>query len=98
MPGTLIRKVVDGMLDKASEQSPSQRKIFLYSGHELNIVAVLQTLNVWKPHIPSYSSAIIIELYEDLRSYYVKVSSVSPAQPAEMQNLHSTVITSSLYR
>lgn len=49
------------------------RKILLYSGHETNIVAILQTLGVYKPHVPQYASTVIVEFYEWNSQYYVKV-------------------------
>ena len=52
------------------------RKMFLYSGHETNIAALLQTLGVYKPHVPEYTSAVIIELYEINTRHYVKVDKI----------------------
>lgn len=71
--GTLIRKIADDMLNKANDDWVGKKKLFLYSAHELNIVSVLQTLKVWQPHIPEYSSAIILELREDRKNHYVQV-------------------------
>ena len=54
-------------------QSEKNRKIFLYSGHETNVAALLQTLGVYKSHVPQYTSAVIVELYELNGQHYVKV-------------------------
>lgn len=61
-----MKKVKDGSADK-------NRKINLYSGHGTNIVAILQTLGIFKPHVPEYSSAVILEFLELNHKYYVKV-------------------------
>lgn len=71
--GALIRKVMNDMLNKTSK-NPAPTDLFLYSGHEMIIVAVLQTLKIWKPaFIPQYSCGIILELREDGGHFFVKV-------------------------
>lgn len=52
----------------------SDTKIYLYSGHETNIASLLQAFGVYEPHVPEYSSAIIMELQEINQEFYVKVS------------------------
>lgn len=52
----------------------SNTKIYLYSGHESNIATLLHAFNVYKPHVPEYSSAVILELLQQNDQYYVKVS------------------------
>lgn len=60
-------KVEQGLMDK-------NRRINLYSGHETNIAAVLQSLGVYKPHVPEYTSAVILELVQTMDTkYYVQV-------------------------
>ena len=60
---------VDGKL------SPNERKIFLYSGHENNVLNIQAALKVFRPHIPKYSAATIIELHYliELQKYAVRV-------------------------
>lgn len=50
-----------------------KRKMNLYSGHETNIGSMLNVLNVYKPHLPNFSSAVILELLQANQTYYVKV-------------------------
>ncbi|XP_014220480.1 venom acid phosphatase Acph-1-like [Trichogramma pretiosum] len=71
--GALMRKVVDDMTAESKRAEADGRKLFLYGAHELNIVSVLQTLKLWKPHIPEYSSAVVLELREQLNLHFVKV-------------------------
>lgn len=56
------------------QQDAPVTKIYLYSGHETNIASLLHAFGVYKPHVPEYSSAIILELLELDKEYYVKVS------------------------
>ncbi|XP_011500130.1 PREDICTED: venom acid phosphatase Acph-1-like, partial [Ceratosolen solmsi marchali] len=71
--GKLLYKIVKELRNVKSGIADKRRKISLYSGHETNIVALLQTLGVYTPHVPAYSSAIIIEFYEQNSEYFVKV-------------------------
>lgn len=61
-----MKKVENKLMDK-------NRRINLYSGHESNIVAILQALGIFKPHVPEYSSAVIFEFLQLDNKYYVKV-------------------------
>ncbi|XP_011497658.1 PREDICTED: venom acid phosphatase Acph-1-like [Ceratosolen solmsi marchali] len=85
--GSLVRKIIDDMIDKIEHNSINRRKIFLYGSHELFIASVLQTLKIWKPHIPQYSSAIVIELREYRDKNFVKILYYDGLQsiPKEMQ-------------
>lgn len=74
--GPLLRKMTENMLNHISGVSIPPR-LFLYSGHVNNLIGLLSSLNLYHPHIPDFSSAIIIELLEnDDKHYYVKVSRV----------------------
>lgn len=61
------RSFISGKMDQ-------QRKLFLYSAHENNIAFTLIGLNVFKPHVPSYASYILMELHEINGEYGFKVS------------------------
>lgn len=71
--GPYLRQVTTTMLDFVTGASENERKLYLYSGHETNIAALLQALNLYKPHVPAYSSSIILELHEIDNDYFVKV-------------------------
>lgn len=49
------------------------RKVMLYSAHDINVVAVLKALNVYYPHAIKFSAAVILELHLIQQKYYVKV-------------------------
>lgn len=44
--------------------TPPGRKMFLYSGHENDIVKMLAALNVYEQHVPPYCSAVMLELHK----------------------------------
>lgn len=69
--GPLIRAMTDNMI--AEQNMNSDTKIYLYSGHETNIASLLQAFGVYEPHVPEYSSAIIMELQEINQEFYVKL-------------------------
>lgn len=61
------------MLNHISGIKDEGEKINLFSGHESNVAAVLFALGVYYPHVPEYSSSVILELHYIGNSYYVKV-------------------------
>lgn len=66
--------MIDNMIAAQNSINAPPTKIYLYSGHESNIAALLHAFNVYEPHVPEYSSAIILELHQIGTEYYVKVS------------------------
>lgn len=57
--------------------NPQERKMFLFSGHENNVINILAVLGVFEPHVPKYSAAVVIELHHipDVETHAVKVRS-----------------------
>ncbi|XP_034942518.1 venom acid phosphatase Acph-1-like [Chelonus insularis] len=69
--GMILRHLVENM--KNIQQNKKTPKVHLLSGHETNVVAILNTLKVFKPHVPEYSSAVVVELLQNNTSYFVKI-------------------------
>ena len=69
--GKLLRAMIEDM--EAVKSGTIKRKISLYSGHETNIVAVLQALGVYHPHVPRYGSGILVEFHQVDSRYVVKI-------------------------
>jgi len=69
--GPMIRAMTDNMI--AAQDPTSKTKIYLYSGHETNVAGMLHAFGVYRPHVPEYSSAIILEWQEIEQEYYVKL-------------------------
>ncbi|XP_058801327.1 venom acid phosphatase Acph-1-like [Phymastichus coffea] len=70
--GKLLYSILND-IQAVKDGSIGGRKINLYSGHETNVVALLQTLGVFKYHVPQYGSAVIVELHEIDNQYYMKI-------------------------
>ncbi|KAK2581528.1 hypothetical protein KPH14_005186 [Odynerus spinipes] len=84
--GPLLRKMIEDMV--ASRDGELQkRQLNLYSAHQTSIGSMLNVLNVYKPHVPEYSSAVILELLRMNETYYVKVMYYKgiPSQAIELQ-------------
>ncbi|XP_076233677.1 venom acid phosphatase [Calliopsis andreniformis] len=71
--GPYLRRITKAMLNAASSVSNDERKIYLYAGHETNIAAILIALKVYYPHVPEYSSCVMVELHEIDNEYYIQV-------------------------
>lgn len=60
-----MKSVINGTLE---------RKINLFSAHDINIAGILHALRIFDNNLPEYSSAVIVELREKSGNYFVKVS------------------------
>ncbi|CAG9766715.1 unnamed protein product [Ceutorhynchus assimilis] len=75
--GRMLRKVIDNMVAKTEGTlHPHERKIFIYSGHENNVINILAAMGLYETHFPNYSSAVLVELHylRSRQDYAVKVS------------------------
>nr|AVZ66237.1 venom acid phosphatase [Sclerodermus guani] len=84
--GVLLRKITENMKAVKENTMAEGRKLFLFSGHETNVAAILNALDVYELHVPQYSSCVVIELHEVDNSYYVKVNYFRGI-PAEFKTL-----------
>lgn len=74
--GRMLAKVISNMVAKTEGSlHPHERKMFLYSGHENNVINILAAMDLYETHFPNYSSAVIIELHylRSRQNYAVKV-------------------------
>ncbi|KAL1492963.1 hypothetical protein ABEB36_011119 [Hypothenemus hampei] len=64
--GFLIRKILeDAEALINGTLSPANRKLFLYSGHEMNVATLLLTLGAYHvTDIPAYGSHVIVEVHK----------------------------------
>ncbi|KMQ84722.1 venom acid phosphatase acph-1-like protein [Lasius niger] len=70
--GVLLRKVINDM-DGVINGTLKDRKINLFSGHDINMAALLYALNIFDYQTPKFSSSVIIELHEKDGQFFVKV-------------------------
>ncbi|KOC59082.1 Venom acid phosphatase Acph-1 [Habropoda laboriosa] len=85
--GPFLRIITRHMLDMVTGVKTGEEKLRLFSGHESNVAAVLHALDVYYPHVPEYSSAVILELHQIENIYYIKVLNYLgiPSQVIELQ-------------
>lgn len=70
--GMLVKKFIHNMNVKGKCENP--RKIYIYSGHDLNIAAFANAHNLTEPKLPDYGSAFIFEkLQGESGQLYVRV-------------------------
>ncbi|KAL6434819.1 hypothetical protein ACFW04_005184 [Cataglyphis niger] len=70
--GVLLRTIINDM-DKIINGTLKDRRINLFSAHDLNVSAMLHALNIFDFRPPEYTSSIIIELHEKNYKFFVKV-------------------------
>lgn len=71
--GVLVRKMIDDMIAAKNGTLEKGRKIIMYSAHDLNLGGQILTLGIAEPHIPKYTSSVILELYKNNEAYFVQV-------------------------
>ncbi|KAJ8966360.1 hypothetical protein NQ317_011935 [Molorchus minor] len=64
--GYLLKKIITDSISKLNNpDSTNNKKLYLYSGHEFNLAALLATLEIFNdPHVPPYGSYITIEIHK----------------------------------
>lgn len=73
--GLLVGEMVDHMEKKSKNALVPDRKVWMYSAHDLTIANLLMTLNVFDPHCPPYTATVLVELRINLKNqYFVTVS------------------------
>lgn len=75
--GVLLKKVIDDWKMKIEGVlKPRDRKFFVYGGHDSTVANFLSALRIFKPHVPDYTSTVILEFSRDRFSneYGVEVS------------------------
>jgi len=74
--GPLLKEMISLMTDKAAQQLDPRQKMFMYSGHDTTVAALLHTLNIFDLQRPPYACLVLMELYKEDSSqdYYVQVS------------------------
>ncbi|XP_030756924.1 venom acid phosphatase Acph-1-like [Sitophilus oryzae] len=85
--GYLLKKILSDTKAKIDNQiQPSQRKMFIYSGHELNVATMLLSLNAYKlSDVPPYGSYILFELHlingvHGIKLFYQNYKNEEPIQ------------------
>lgn len=69
--GILLKRIIDDMNEVING---TNRKINLFSAHDMTVAAFLYALNIHDHRYPAYTSSVIVELHENSENYFVKVS------------------------
>ena len=70
--GPLAKQMIDNM-DGLKSSGQKSYKFHMYSAHDDTVAAVMSTMDVFEPQIPSYASTFMVELHEDDGKRFVKV-------------------------
>ncbi|KAF5293820.1 hypothetical protein FQA39_LY03305 [Lamprigera yunnana] len=82
--GFALKKYLDTVDQKLSANLiPTERKMLLYSAHEISIASLLRALNVFTPHVPNCGACVLLELHlidgvYGTKIYYEDYSDDSP--------------------
>ncbi|XP_072757054.1 venom acid phosphatase Acph-1-like isoform X1 [Anoplolepis gracilipes] len=68
--GMLVKKFTDNM----NAKSEDARKMYVYSGHEVNLAAFARAHNISEPRLPGYGSTFIFEKLRDKEgNFYIRI-------------------------
>lgn len=60
--GPLLKDIVTHMKEKRDGTLKPDRNLWVYSGHDTTIAALLDTMRVFKPHVPLFAATVMVEL------------------------------------
>lgn len=63
--GPLVKELVEHLKDYAqSKLTPPNRKLFMYSAHDVTVATFLSALKIFNGIQPPYASMVLVELHE----------------------------------
>lgn len=73
--GNFVSKIIDDTIKFKNNHGDDKTKLYLYSGEEKNLQGIMQSLNIWTPHILSPGASLVFEIYFDSfdNQYSIKV-------------------------
>ncbi|XP_017780699.1 PREDICTED: uncharacterized protein LOC108565647 [Nicrophorus vespilloides] len=73
--GSLLKKINTDTMNKIDNTlKPKDRKMFMYSGHDINVIAYLGAIGAYKENLHiNFSSCIMIEVHKIEDEYFIKV-------------------------
>ncbi|XP_036143245.1 prostatic acid phosphatase isoform X4 [Monomorium pharaonis] len=71
--GAILKKIIADMKGRKQGTLPERRKMFMYLGHDITVVSLLNTMHIWYDQIPYYNIMIIIELHENEGKWNVQI-------------------------
>ncbi|XP_008555397.2 uncharacterized protein LOC103576824 [Microplitis demolitor] len=71
--GMLLRNITDTMMGVINGWGNADKKMTIFSGHDTNVASLLFIFGAYTPHMPEYSSSVMVELLNNSTDYYVRV-------------------------
>ncbi|KAF5298672.1 hypothetical protein FQR65_LT09652 [Abscondita terminalis] len=72
--GALLKKIVDDTENIINNKTqPPEKRLFVYSGHDFNIVFLQIVLGIFREILPSYAACLILEVHEINHVYGVQI-------------------------
>nr|CAD7568396.1 unnamed protein product [Timema californicum] len=72
--GPILKEIIANTKAKVKGTLRPDRKLYIYSAHDSNIVSLLQGLKVFNGFLVPYASAVMIELRSKADEYFITVS------------------------
>nr|CAD7260514.1 unnamed protein product [Timema shepardi] len=72
--GPILKEIIANTKAKVKGTLSPDRKLYIYSAHDSNIVSLLQGLKVFNGFLVPYASAVMIELRSKADEYFITVS------------------------
>lgn len=67
----LLNEIVENMNRKRNGTLNPDVKLWVYSAHDSNVAALLNSLNIFNKKLPPYTAAVILELRKSENNAYV---------------------------
>ncbi|XP_057337524.1 lysosomal acid phosphatase-like [Microplitis mediator] len=71
--GMLLRNITDSMMGVINGSGNTDKIMTIFSGHDTNVASLLFIFGAYTPHMPEYSSSVMVELLNNSTDYYVRV-------------------------
>nr|CAD7587057.1 unnamed protein product [Timema genevievae] len=85
--GPILKKIIANTQAKVKGTLSPDRKLYIYSAHDTNVVDLLQGLKVFNGFLVPYASAVLIELRIKADKYFITDFFGKPAKPIIPDNL-----------
>lgn len=73
--GPLLKEMRENMNNRSSKANYTGPKLYMFSGHDTTVAALLSALGLYKdiPSSPGYAACVMLELYKTENYYYVEI-------------------------
>ncbi|XP_057338074.1 venom acid phosphatase Acph-1-like isoform X2 [Microplitis mediator] len=70
--GMIIRNITDTINYIVNGKLLNHQKMNIFSAHDRHVASLLAVLSDYNPHVPKFSSSVMVELLQKNENYYVK--------------------------